>query len=394
MASHSILHLFLIFLKLGCIAFGGPIAHLGIFHREFVDKRSWLDEKTYMDLVSLCQTLPGPASSQVAIAIGMKKQHLLGGIAAITGFILPSLILLIIAAYGLTYFTHALHSSMLDGLKIAVVAVIAQAILMMGQRFCNDIRRVSITILGAVICLYLTHFLGQILVIFLGAILGYFFLNPSQEIVPESEVSTAFFSFRIATIAWVLFFIGLIVPYLLLPFIHLPLLQLFNIFYRTGALVFGGGHVVLPLLQAQLVTPGLIESNLFLEGYGMTQAIPGPLFSFAGFLGTAIRPDALGWVRGLFCTISIYLPSFLLLVGILPWWETYRHRAGLQSLLSGVSAAVVGLLIAAFIQPVFLTTITSLIDVMIALIAFVLLAYFKWPQWGIVGLCVVSRLVL
>lgn len=282
--------------------------------------------------------------------------------------------------------------------------MIAQAILMMAKRFSNDTKRLTITLIGASICLYFTHFLAQILVIFLGAILGYMFIDSSNRprneenyldlMAVESRTSKVFYSFRTAIIAWILFFIGLFVPYLLMPYIHHPLLHLFNIFYRTGALVFGGGHVVLPLLQAQMVTPGFIQSNLFLEGYGITQAMPGPLFSFAGFLGTAIRPDALGWARGLFCTISIYLPSFLLLVAVLPWWETYRHRTGLQSLLSGVGAAVVGLLIGAFIQPVLLTTITSPTDVIIALIAFVLLAYFKWPQWGIVGLCVVSQLVL
>jgi len=386
--------IFFVFLKLGLICFGGPIAHLGFFHHEFVEKRRWIDEKTYMDLVSLCQTLPGPASSQVAISIGIKEHGLLGGIAAIVGFILPSVIIMILAAYGLYLFGHQLNAPWLHGLKIAVVAVIAQAILNMGKRFCTDVIRIIITVIATAIAVYFTNFIGQISVIIMGAVIGTLFLN-----IPHTKVTPVHFlqniiSFRSAIICWGLFFIILISVPIINSVLDNRLISLFNIFYRTGSVVFGGGHVVLPLLQSQIVTPGWIDNNIFLAGYGLTQAVPGPLFSFAGFLGTAIKPNSIGWLIGLFCTFAIYLPSFLILIGVLPLWEKYRHHSIFQTILAGISAAVVGLLIAAFYNPVWTTTILSFYDFVISFTAFLLLQFMRWPQWLIVFLCVLARSII
>lgn len=391
MRNSSIFTVFSVFFKLGLICFGGPIAHLGFFHREFVEKRRWIDEKTYIDLVALCQTLPGPASSQVAISIGIKEQGLIGGIAAILGFILPSVTIMILAAYGLNLFVHQLNAPWLHGLKIAVVAVIAQAILNMGKRFCTDIFRIIITVIGAVIALHFTNFIGQIGVIVMGAILGKLFLRIPFTQQSPIHISQKTLSFRSAVISWFLFFAILIALPIINSFFDNHLISLFNIFFRTGAAVFGGGHVVLPLLQSQIVTPGWLDNNIFLAGYGITQTVPGPLFSFAGFIGAAIDANSLAWLRGLFCTFAIYLPSFFILLGILPLWEKYRHHLMFQTILAGISSAVVGLLVAAFYDPVWTTTILTLSDFAIAFIAFVLLEFLAWPQWLIVFLCVLAR---
>lgn len=393
MNQRSIFSIFLIFLKLGCMCFGGPIAHLSFFHREFIEKRRWIDEKTYLDLVSLCQTLPGPASSQVAMSIGIKANGIFGGLAAIVGFILPSLMLLIIAAYGLDIFSQQVNTSWLHGLKIAVVAVIAQAILSMGRRFCTDVVRIIITCLATITALYFTNFLGQIVVIVMGALIGKLFLR-----IPDTQKNWAIppqkmISFRIAIFSWIIFLLFLIVPLLLNTVYKNHLLSFFTIFYQTGSVVFGGGHVVLPLLQAQLVTPGWINDTTFLAGYGLTQAVPGPIFSFAGFLGAALNPGPTGWLTGLFCTLAIYLPSCLILLGVLPAWEKYRHHLIFQTLLAGINAAVVGLLIAAFYSPVWKTTILTFPDFALALTAFILLEFLRWPQWLIVILCVAIMLI-
>lgn len=394
MKTHSISEIFLIFLKLGCICFGGPIASIGFFHREWVKKRHCLDEKTYMDLVSLCQALPGPVSSQVAISIGIKEQGLWGGVVAMLGFILPSLILMILGAYGLNLLTQQLNSLWLHGLKIAVVAVIAQAILSMGKRFCRGLVHMMIAIIGTLIAFYFKNFMGQVSVILMGAVLGKLFLDIPTHEEKAIPISKKNLSIRSAIISWMLFFIILISMPILNTVLKNPLISLFNIFYQTGAVVFGGGHVILPLLQSQIVAPGWLDKNIFLAGYGITQAVPGPLFSFVAFLGTAIHLNSMAWLRGLFCTFAVYLPSFLILLGVLPLWEKYRHHSMLQTLLAGMSAAVVGLLMAAFYDPVWTNSILSLSDFMIALIAFALLEFLSGSQWLVVILCILARSVI
>jgi chromate transporter len=391
----SLLNIFFIFLKLGFISFGGPVAHLSFFYRDLVVRRQLIDEKTYIDLVALCQSLPGPASSQVAISIGMKQQGLLGGIAAILGFLLPSVVIMILAGYALNFFAVQSQSLWLHGFKIAVAAVIAQAILQMGQRFFTGITHILIAVTAAIVATVFVSFVGQIGAILIGAIVGKLLIQqPDISELPRSNPDKGIISTRTAITAWILFFVLLFG----LPFINAGLnnhaLSLFNSFYRTGALVFGGGHVILPLLESQVVMSGWVDNNTFLTGYGIAQAVPGPLFSFAGFLGTVTKGVPHGWLGGLFCVFAIYLPSILILVGIMPIWEKWRQHQAFQSILAGVSAAVVGLLIAAFYDPIWVATIQSSTDLIIAIAAFLFLQLLRWPQWLIVLLCVLSELLI
>jgi len=380
----SITQLFLIFLKLGCYCFGGPIAHLSFFHREFVDHRRWIDEKIYMELVALCQSLPGPASSQIAIAIGMKQQGLWGGVVAIVGFLLPSVVILTAAAYLLTVFAKIPELQSLHGIQIAVVAVIGQALWTMGKRFCVGKVKLTIAICTTVIALLFTHIWGQVGAILFGACVGWVLLRQPQQDAPTAHFSERLVSIRVAITAWILFIVLLGA----LPLINLmyqqPLLMIFNRFFQTGALVFGGGHVVLPLLEAQFVATGLINNHDFLLGYGIAQAVPGPLFSVAAFMGTMIQGGHWAWLLGLFSVFAIYLPSWLILIGALPLWERWRHHVAFQGIIAGICAAVVGLLAAAFYQPIWVGTVHSTTDVVLSCIAFALLDYFRWPQWLVV----------
>ncbi|OGT60922.1 MAG: hypothetical protein A3E85_03170 [Gammaproteobacteria bacterium RIFCSPHIGHO2_12_FULL_45_12] len=391
----SLLNIFLTFLKLGCISFGGPVSHLSFFYRDLVVHRQLIDEKTYVDLVALCQSLPGPASSQVAISIGMKQQGLAGGIAAILGFILPSIGIMIFAGYAINFFTAQAQSLWLHGFKVAVAAVIAQAIVQMSQRFLIGIIHILIAVTAAIIATIFVSFAGQIGAILIGVVVGKLLIQQSHASeLPITNPDKGIISTRTAIIAWILFFVLLFG----LPFINAGLnnhsLSLFNSFYRTGALVFGGGHVILPLLESQVVMSGWVDNNTFLTGYGIAQAVPGPLFSFAGFLGTVTKGVPHGWPGGLFCVFAIYLPSILILVGIMPIWEKWRQHQAFQSILAGVSAAVVGLLIAAFYDPIWVATIQSSTDLIIAMTAFLFLQHLRWPQWLIVLLCVLGELLI
>jgi chromate transporter len=304
----SLKKIFFIFLRLGCLCFGGPIAHLSFFHHEFVERRKWVDEKTYMGLVALCQSLPGPASSQVATALGMKKGGFLGGIIALAGFLLPATLALIFAAYGIDALANNIDLHWLDGLKLAVVAIVAQAILSMSRKFCNDKKRFLILILSTLITLFFSGIGGQLAVIAIGAVIGKLLLSERKN-QKADNLSFIKISTRIMFLAWALLLTGFFLLPLIEKFSPHTFLQFFDIFFRTGALVFGGGHVILPLLQAQIVTPHFVNNDIFLVGYGLTQALPGPLFSFAAFLGTIIG----GWSIGLICLIAVYLPSILIL---------------------------------------------------------------------------------
>lgn len=392
----SLSTIFYIFLKLGFVAFGGPVAHLSFFYRDLVVRWQLIDEKTYIDLVALCQSLPGPTSSQVAISIGMKQQRLSGGIVAILGFLLPSVIIMILAGYALSFFAIQSQSLWLHGFKIAVTAVIAQAILQMGQRFLTSIIQILIAVAAASIATIFVDFVGQISAILMGGIVGKLLIHqpPNSVMLATANSDTEIIGTRTAITAWIIFFVILFG----LPFINAGLnnhaLSLFNSFYRTGALVFGGGHVILPLLQSQVVMNGWVDNNTFLTGYGIAQAVPGPLFSFAAFLGTVTKGVPHGWLGGIFCLFAIYLPSILLLVGVMPIWEKGRQHGAFQSILAGVSAAVVGLLIGAFYNPIWATTIQSSTDFIIAIIAFFLLQLWRWPQWLIVLLCLLSALLI
>jgi chromate transporter len=371
---------FAAFLKLGLMSFGGPIAHLGYFRNEFVERRRWLEEPSYADLVALCQFLPGPASSQVGIAIGLSRAGYPGAIAAWTAFTLPSALALVLFAYGVSAAGDALGTGWLHGLKVAAVAVVALAILGMARTLTPDRERASLAVVAAVIAFAIPSAWGQVGAIAVGCIVGLVFLKgglPSDQsrlTLPTSRTSGI-----LALAAFAVLLVGL--P-LLAATTGNPDIRLFDTFYRVGSLVFGGGHVVLPLLQAEVV-PGWIDKDAFLAGYGAAQAVPGPLFTFSAYLGGVIG----GWKIALLCLFAIYLPSFLLLVGILPFWESLRRRNNTQAALRGVNAAVVGLLVAAFYNPVWTAGILTKGDFALALAAFTLLFMWRTPPWLVVVLC-------
>jgi chromate transporter len=367
---------FLAFLKLGLTSFGGPVAHLGYFREEFVERRKWLGDKTYSDLVALCQLLPGPASSQVGIALGISKGGLRGGLAAWLGFTLPSAVALIAFGYGISSFGRVGDSGAIHGLKVAAVAVVALAVWRMGRTLCPDAKRASLAVLSALAALAWPNVTGQIGAILACGLIGWW-AKPSTA-VAEPPAPHDFGVTRTAAIfAWVVFFGLLIGLPLLSRSVQSHALALFDSFYRSGSLVFGGGHVVLPLLRAELVPRGWIDDSSFLAGYGAAQAVPGPLFTFAAYLGTVMTTAPNGWIGAGLCLVAIFLPSFLLVAGALPLWEMLRRRSGIQAALSGVNAGVVGLLLAALYDPVWTSAIRSRADFALALLAFVLLAFWK-----------------
>ena len=370
----------LVFLKLGLTSFGGPIAHLGYFRDEFVVRRRWLDERAYADLVALCQFLPGPASSQVGIAIGLSRAGYLGALAAWAGFTLPSALALVLFAYGVAALGDALGSAWLHGLKIAAVAVVANAVLGMMRSLAPDKERATLAVAAGVMALMVPTSLGQIGAIALGALAGMALI---RGVATTGHASLPMSVSRGAGAAWLLVFFVLLIG---LPVLAArsggPSIALFDAFYRAGSLVFGGGHVVLPLLQAEVVPRGWLSNDAFLAGYGAAQAVPGPLFTFAAYLGAVIG----GWPAAMLCLVAIFLPSFLLVAGALPFWETIRARPLAQSALCGVNAAVVGLLLAALYHPVWTAGITSAKDFALAVVAFLLLYAWQVTPWLVVVL--------
>jgi chromate transporter len=377
-----------VFLRLGLTSFGGPVAHLGFFRDEFVRRRRWLAEAAYADLVALCQFLPGPASSQVGISIGLSRAGLLGALAAWIGFTLPSAIALVLFAYGVGTLELMLGGGWLHGLKVAAVAVVAQAVLGMMRNLAPDRERASLAIGAAVITLALPGALGQIGAIVLGAVIGAT-LFPAAA--PADQMPfTVPIRRRTGIVALVLFALLLAGLPLLAAATGSQGVNLVAVFYRAGSLVFGGGHVVLPLLQAAVVPPGWVTNDTFLAGYGAAQAVPGPLFTFAAYLGTAMTPEPNGWVGASLALAAIFLPSFLLVIGVLPFWEALRRRPLAQSALRGVNAAVVGLLLAALYTPVWTTAITGTTALAIATVAFQLLFMWRVPPWLVVVLSAVA----
>lgn len=386
-AGHRPLEVFLAFLKLGLTSFGGPVAHLGYFRSEFVERRKWLSEDRYADLVGLCQFLPGPASSQVGIAIGLLRGGYLGALAAWTAFTLPSAMALILFAYGLAAVGSDWGGGWLHGLKVAAVAVVAMAILGMARTLTPDRVRASVAILAAVVAIVVPSAWGQIGGILLGGVVGLLCIRgarPIDETVLPLPVS------RSAGIAALVLFAALLggLP-VLAAATDSAFLKLFDTFYRVSSFVFGGGHVVLPLLKTEVV-PTWVSNDAFLAGYGATQAVPGPLFTFAAYLGTVIG----GWRVALVCLAGIFLPSFLLVIGVLPFWDALRKQAAAQAALAGINAAVVGLLLAAFYDPVWTSGITNRFDYALGVAAFVLLFVWKMPPWLVVVLCGVAGQVL
>lgn len=383
----SVWSIFLVFLRLGLTSFGGPVAHLAYFRDEFVARREWLTERSYADLVALCQFLPGPASSQVGMALGMSRSGYAGGLAAWAGFTLPSAIALILFALGLSHYGDIVPAGVLHGLKVVAVAVVMQAVWGMGRKLCNDLPRISIMVVATCCVLFFPFVWGQVGVIALAAIAGLLIFKPEQQSTEEA-VEPLMLRRDVGLICLILFFVLLISLPIVSGLFPSSAFEKVDAFYRSGALVFGGGHVVLPLLQAEVVPSGWVSEETFLAGYGAAQAVPGPLFTFAAFLGasmpTGIQNPPGGWSGGILCLLAIFAPSFLLLAGTLPFWEKLRKNTRAQAALSGVNAAVVGLLLAALYQPVWTSAIHGPKDFGLALIALIALMYWKIPPWLVV----------
>ena len=374
---HPLVELFLVSTRLGLISFGGPTAHLGYFHEEYVRRRKWMDEKSYADLVALSQFLPGPASSQVGIGIGVMRAGLLGGIISFIGFTLPSVIVLILFALLFTG-GNIENTGWIHGLKIVAVAVVAHAIVGMAKKLTPDVKGKSIALFALIATLLWQTTYTQVGVILLAALIGFLLYRQQPQ---DEEISSRFpITKRVAVICLCLFF-GLL---LFLPIVREVTgsywIALFDSFYRSGSLVFGGGHVVLPLLEQEFVPTGWLSEEAFLAGYGVTQAVPGPLFTFAAYLGAVMK----GWQGGLIATIAIFLPAFLLILGALPFWDSLRNNLKIRAMIMGVNAAVVGILLSALYHPIWTSSIFMPIDFALAALLFTMLAYWHLPPWMVV----------
>ncbi|MGY3614876.1 chromate efflux transporter [Bradyrhizobium sp. USDA 10063] len=382
------LEVLLVFLKLGLTSFGGPIAHIGYFRSEFVERRKWLDEQSYADLVALCQFLPGPASSQVGFALGLMRAGYRGALAAWTGFTLPSAIALVLFAYGASALSGPVGTGLVHGLKLVAVAIVAQAVWGMARTLCPDRERASIATIAAVIILFSTSSVAQIGAILLGGLAGLWLCRAAQ---PSGESHFAVPVSRAAALAALAAFFVLLVG--------LPILArlwpssgiaLFDAFYRSGALVFGGGHVVLPLLREAVVTPGWVGDDVFLTGYGAAQAVPGPLFTFAAYLGAVVKTSPHGVAGAIVGLLGIFLPGVLILFAALPYWDGFRKHPSAQAMMRGVNAAVVGILGAALYDPVWTSTVQTPGDFAIALVGFVLLIAWRAPPLVVVAFSAIA----
>ena len=371
-----------VFLKLGVSAFGGPVAHLAYFREEFVVRRAWLDERAYLDLVALCQFLPGPTSSQVGFSIGLLRAGYWGAAAAWTGFTLPSAIALVLFAFGAGAINGVLGLGLLHGLQLAAVSVVAQAVWGMARSLCPDLQRAAIASAAALLMLLDRSAFSQVLTILLGGILGFWLCQkPSASPAASLAVPVS----RSVGIAALVVFMLLLIGLPLLR--HLGVAQglaAFEAFYHAGALVFGGGHVVLPLLRDEFVSSGWVGEQSFLVGYGAAQAIPGPLFTFAAYLGTVMQPSPHGVAGAVLGLIGIFLPGLLIVLGTLPFWAQLRNRAWAQAALRGINAAVVGLLAAALYNPVWTGAVRTVGDIGVALLGFLLLNRWRVPPLWVV----------
>lgn len=390
-STSRVLEIFRVFLVLGLTSFGGPVAHLGYFHRAFVEQRRWLNERDYADLVALCQFLPGPASSQVGFSIGLLRGGLPGAVAAWVAFTLPSAIVLVLFAWGAAVFGGGLGQSIIHGLKIVAVVIVAHAVWTMGKRLCPDRQRIGIALAAVFLVAVFEGILVQPLTILTGAAAGAFLCRA------DGKTSDQVASFpigrsmsRLALAAFVLLLLAL--P--LLARIDSLVLSVADAFYRVGALVFGGGHVVLPLLQAEVVQPGWVAESDFLAGYGLAQAIPGPLFTFSAYLGTVMSSGGHGLFLAGLALIMIFLPGMLLVVGVMPHWDRLRSSPTAQTLMQGANAAVVGVLGAALYDPVWQSAVVETTDFALALTGFLLLTVWRWPVWLIVIVVTLGSIAL
>lgn len=373
----SLIEIFLVSTRLGLTSFGGPTAHLGYFHEEYVRRRKWMDEKSYADLVALCQFLPGPSSSQVGIGIGIMRAGIVGGITSFIGFTFPSVVALIGFALLMTGFDVG-NAGWIHGLKIVAVAIVAHAIIGMAKSLTPDLKRKAIAIMALLVTLLWQTAFSQVGVILIAAFIGFLLLKQENE---GGVVQSRFPVSKQVGAICLLVFVGLLVV--------LPLLKemtgsywvaMFDSFYRSGSFVFGGGHVVLPLLEKEFVPTGWISEEAFLAGYGVTQAVPGPLFTFAAYLGTVMN----GWEGGIIATVAIFLPAFLLVIGALPFWDQLRNHPKITGAIMGMNAAVIGILIAALYSPIWTSSILEAKDFALAVILFSMLSYWKLPPWIVV----------
>jgi chromate transporter len=381
------------FLQLGLRSFGGPIAHIGYFRDEFVIRRKWLDESAFAELVALCQFLPGPASSQVGFAIGLLRGGYLGGLAAWAGFTLPSAIALVAFAYGSHKIAGAAGHGLLHGLQIVAVAIVAQAVWGMARSLCPDRARATIaTIAALTVCLVPTS-AGQIATLVFGALAGLLLCRSEMLEGGGGHIATPV-TRRAGLVALTCFFVLLLGLPLTGSLTHVHGVALFEAIYRSGALVFGGGHVVLPLLREAVVAPGFVGDDAFLAGYGAAQAVPGPLFTFAAFLGAVSIEPPNGILGAIIALVAIFLPGLLILLAALPFWESFRRRQGAQAVVRGVNAAVVGLLAAALYNPIFVSAVKTQSDFALALLGFMLLTLWRVPPVAIVLLCVAGGIAM
>ncbi|MFT7199390.1 MAG: chromate transporter [Glaciecola sp.] len=378
----SSVQVFLVFLKLGFTAFGGPVAHIAFFREEFVVRKRWMTESDYAEIVALCHFLPGPASSQVGLTIGLSRGGYLGSLAAWLGFTMPSAILLLFLALGYSNYGDVISLGLLTGLKIVTVAVVAQAVWGMSKSICIDNTRITMMLLSAVGVLLFQSVYTPLGVMALAGIVGVWLFKPTLDL---SESGLAFsissFSGALWFFVFILFLFGLPIIQL---FVDQPLVDVVSAFFRSGSLVFGGGHVVLPLLEAEMVKTGWVTKDAFLAGYGATQAVPGPLFTFAAFLGGILNGPISGVLGALVALLSIFLPSFLLVYSVLPFWKSLRVKPRIRAALAGINSSVVGILFAVLYQPVFLGGVSAPDDFIGVIIAFWALMYWKLPPWLVV----------
>jgi chromate transporter len=372
-----------VFTRLGLTSFGGPIAHLGYFHDEFVVRRRWMDERRFADLVALCQFLPGPASSQVGIAVGHARAGVVGAFSAWLGFTVPSAIALTLFAWGVAAIGDVSDAAWLRGLKIVAVAVVAHAVWSMATKLTPDRPRITMAIAAAILALAWPAGLGQVAIILVGGLAGFFLFRDASTPPPVSRAGRGIRR-RVAAGLLVLFAALLVI----LPMARQATgdfhVAVADSFYRAGSLVFGGGHVVLPLLQAEVVPPGWVDDETFIAGYGAAQAVPGPLFTFAAYLGAVAAPGGFGIGTAVIALVAIFVPSFLLVLGALPFWDRLRSVRSVQAALMGINAVVVGILLAALYHPVWTSAIFTPADFALALGAFTALAIWQWPAWLVV----------
>ena len=364
------------FLLLGLTSFGGPVAHIAYFRDNFVIKKKWFDEKTYIDIVSFSNFLPGPSSSQVGMCIGYLKNGIVGSFFAWLGFTLPSAVIMILFAYGYSYFDEYISLGFLNGIKAVVVIIVLQAIIGMSRQYLNDTKKILIALFSSVILVLFDLYSYQFLLLSLAAVIGLVVFNDQKKIKPGK------IKIEYSSIIFILVFLILFISLpIISSFYEIRLIEISDKFFRTGSLVFGGGHVVLPLLKNEILNFNLIEEETFIFGYGLAQAIPGPLFTFSAFLGSSLNIEIGKLASGILCLLMIFLPSFLMVLGVMPYWTYLRSIKNVRSGLIGVNACVVGLLIAAFYNPIFISTFSESNNYILVLLGGIIIFVFKLPQW-------------